>query len=189
MARPAKPYAVLASEKRSHRTKRELMQRRDGEQSLVSGVKIKEAPEVRENEAAHKEYRRVKKLLESIGKGDELYGAVVNRYCMITAEIKELQEERAYYEDMIREMREDLHEQKEKLDDPVQYIEMLADVGRSLAKITASICAIDRTIQQKRKMLLDIEKESVMTISAALRSIPKTDGKQTNPLLEVLGSG
>jgi predicted site-specific integrase-resolvase len=90
---------------------------------------------------------------------------------------------------MIREMQEDLHEQKDKLENPVEYIELLADVGRSLAKITASISTIDRTIQQKRKMLLDIEKESVMTISAALRSIPKTDEKQTNPLLEVLGSG
>ena len=189
MARPSKPYKVITSEKKSHRTKRELAQRKHGEESLISGVKIKEAPEVKANEDAHKEYRRVKKLLDAIGKGDELYGATINRYCMLSAEIKGLETNRAYYTDMLREMREDLHEQKEKLDNPVAYIELLADVGRSMARITGSINAIDRTIQQKRKMLLDIEKESVMTISAALRAIPKKEEKPTNPLLEALGSG
>ena len=33
--------------------------------------------------------------------------------------------------------------------------------------------AIDKQLQTKRKMLLDIEKENVMTITSALRSIPK----------------
>lgn len=189
MARPSKPYAVLTNEKKSHRTKRELLQRRDGEEALLSGVKIKEAPEVKENEYAHKEYRRIRKLLTAIQKEDELYGAVINRYCLITAEIKGLETDRAYYVEMLKEMRTDLHEQKEKLDNPVEYIDLLADVGRSMAKITASINGIDRIIQQKRKMLLDIEKESVMTVSAALRTIPKKEEKSTNPLLEALSSG
>lgn len=188
MGRPSKPYAVLTTEKKSHRTKRELGQRRDSEQALLSGIKIKEAPEVKLNEDAHKEYRRIKKLLTAIEKEDELYGAVINRYCLITAEIKSLQEDREYYTDMMREMREDLHEQKAKVD-PGDYIMTLADIGRSMAKITASINAIDRSIQQKRKMLLDIEKESVMTISAALRTVPKKQEEKKNALLEALSSG
>ena len=100
-----------------------------------------------------------------------------------------MEQDRVYYVDMLREMREDLHEQKEQLERPVNYIELLADVARSMAKITASINAIDNTIQQKRKMMLDIEKESVMTIAASLRSIPKTEEKASNPLLEALRSG
>lgn len=187
--RPSKPYAVLTSEKKSHRTKRELLQRRDGEEALLSGVKIKEAPEVRDNAEAHKEYRRVKKLLTAINKEDELYGAVINRYCLISAEIKDLEADRKYYVEMLHEMREDLHDAKSKLENPIDYIHILADIGRSMAKITAGMNAIDRTIQQKRRMLLDIEKESVMTISAALRTIPKKEEKAGNPLLEVLGSG
>ena len=86
-------------------------------------------------------------------------------------------------------MREDLHETKEKMTNPVEYLELFADVARSMAKITASINAIDKIIQQKRKMMLDIEKESVMTIAASLRSIPKTEEKASNPLLEALRSG
>ena len=99
--RPAKPFTVLTSEKKSHRTKRELLQRREGEAALLSGVKIKEAPEVRSNEEAHKEYRRVKKLLTAINKEDELYGAVINRYCLISAEIKGLEADRKYYAEML----------------------------------------------------------------------------------------
>jgi phage terminase small subunit len=189
MPTPPKPYAVISSEKKSHRTKAELEKRKKAEESLISGVRLKEAPEVRADEEAHKQFRRVKKLLDKIEKGDELYGATINRYCMISSEVKHLEEERAYYTDMLREMREDLHEQKDKLDDPVEYIQILADIGRSMAKISASISGIDRTIQQKRKMLLDIEKESVMTIAASLRSIPKTEEKASNPLLEALKSG
>ena len=45
----------------------------------------------------------------------------------------------------------------------------------------------DSAIQSKRKMLLDIEKENIMTIAAALRSIPKKSGDKKNALLEALG--
>jgi diphthamide biosynthesis methyltransferase len=38
-------------------------------------------------------------------------------------------------------------------------------------------------------MLLDIEKENIMTIAAALRSIPKNEEKSSNKLLEALKDG
>jgi len=41
-------------------------------------------------------------------------------------------------------------------------------------------------IDKKRKMMLEIDKENVMTISAALRSIPKQPEKKENPLLAAL---
>jgi hypothetical protein len=44
----------------------------------------------------------------------------------------------------------------------------------------------DRQVQAKRKMLLDIEKENIMTIAAALRSIPKKTDKPKSKLLEAL---
>jgi len=51
----------------------------------------------------------------------------------------------------------------------------------------SSMLSIDKQIVSKRKMLLDIEKENVMTIASALRSIPKKDNsKEENPLLRVL---
>ena len=107
----------------------------------------------------------------------------------LSAQIKRLEQDRIFYADMLRGMSEDLHSTKEEITNPVEYLELFADVARSMAKITASINAIDKIIQQKRKMMLDIEKESVMTIAASLRSIPKTEEKASNPLLEALRSG
>lgn len=189
MPRPSKSYTVITSEKKSHRTKAELAQRKKGEEALLSGKRIKELPEVKENEEAHKAFRHAKSLLTAIEKDDDLYGATINRYCLITAEVTQLQKDREYYQDTLKEMREDLHDIKEQVKDPGEYIQLLADIGRSMAKITASISSIDRTIQQKRKMLLDIEKESSMTIAAALRLVQKKPEEKKNALLEALSSG
>ena len=60
------------------------------------------------------------------------------------------------------------------------------EYAKAIAKIMSSILSIDKQIQSKRKMLLDIEKENVMTIASALRSIPKKQEKEDNPLLKVL---
>ena len=38
-------------------------------------------------------------------------------------------------------------------------------------------------------MLMDIEKENIMTIASALRNVPKKEETPTNPLLEVLKGG
>ena len=64
--------------------------------------------------------------------------------------------------------------------------ELVIELSRELAKITNAINNIDKIIQSKRKMLLDIEKENIMTIAAALRSIPKNEEKKSSALLEAL---
>jgi hypothetical protein len=37
----------------------------------------------------------------------------------------------------------------------------------------ANVVGLDKQIMAKRKMMLDIEKENIMTIASALRSVPK----------------
>ena len=49
-----------------------------------------------------------------------------------------------------------------------------------------AILSVDKQIQSKRKMMFDIEKECAMTISAAMRSIPKAPAAKKNPLLEAM---
>ena len=68
MARPSKPVNVIEMEGRSHRTKKEIKQRKDAEVELLTGEKIKESKETKENAVAHKEFLRIKRLLENIGK-------------------------------------------------------------------------------------------------------------------------
>ena len=176
MPTPTKPFKVLTSENKSHRTKAELKIRKEGEEALSSKIKIKERKEVRDNEIAHKEFKRVRKLLENIDKNDALYENVINRYAMLISECTEFEEKRErFYKDM------------ERLEDEYIHNEMsMHEYYRLINDMQKNIVNLDKQIQAKRKMLLDIEKENIMTIASALRSIPKTPEEKDNPLLKVL---
>ena len=94
MSRPSKATAVLGEEKRSHRTKAELRQRAAAENALITGKKMRERPEVKDNEKAHKEWQRIRGLLEAAGKNEALYEATINRYCMLHAECLDFERKR-----------------------------------------------------------------------------------------------
>jgi len=188
MPTPAKPFKILESEKKSHRTKAEMKLRQEGEEALTSDFKIQERKEVKQNKIAHKEFKRIEKLLKNIEKDDAIYETVINRYCIIQAECIDLEERREEFYKLISELREEskqIIEQVEiiKTDEILTY---KLEYAKAISKMMSSMLAIDKQIQSKRKMLLDIEKENVMTIASALRSIPKKQKEKDNPLLKVL---
>lgn len=165
MARPPKPYIQLVTEKKSHRTKKELEQRKKGEEALLTGSSLKEWPDTKANPIAHKEFLRTKKLLKKISKDDALHEAVINRYCLMTAECKEFEE----LKDSLMQEIDELKEMRAREEiEPLDYIKAKGDIHDRLM-------ACDRKIMDKRKMLLQIEKENLMTIMAALRAIPKKE--------------
>lgn len=180
MPTPPKPFVILKNEKKSHRTKAELKQRQQGEKALATGTALKERPEVRANLVAHKEFMRLNKLLKGIEKNDAIYESVINRYCMLQAECKDFEEKReSFYLDL-----EELANDKEEL---IGSGEMsLSSYYKMKYNLQGTIINLDKQVQTKRKMLLDIEKENIMTIAAALRSIPKKEEKSSNRLLEAL---
>nr|DAX65539.1 MAG TPA: hypothetical protein [Caudoviricetes sp.] len=181
MPTPPKPVNILKLEKKSHRTKKELVERERAELSLLTGTTLKETKEVRTNELAHREFIRVRKLLRTIEKDDDLYGAIINRYCLLHAECIEFKEKR----EKVYEQMQGLEQSKDSFeanDDLKTYYSMLITMQKNLL-------ALDSQVQSKRKMLLDIEKENIMTIAASLRSIPKKSDKKKNPLLEALADG
>ena len=174
--RPPKPFTVLTSEKKSHRTKAELAQRKNEEQALLTGQKLKETKEVKENPVAHREFRRVLKLLAAIQKNDAIYEQSINRYCMLVAECAEINERRVEMWNNVKT----LEEHKSEFDNVKEYFDLLISFQKNAL-------ALDKQLQAKRNMLLSLEKENAMTIASALRSIPKTPEKKTNALLQVLG--
>lgn len=183
MARPSKPVEVLKSEKKSHRTKAELKKRQKEEENLLSGIEMKERQEVRKNPAAHKEYLRIKKLLKEIGKNDALYEGVINRYAILRAELSDVEQLR----DTLRKNIEDLQESRE---DILGREEMsIREYFRTQCDLSRRLLDLDRQVQNKRKMMLAIEKENVMTIASALRSIPKKADEGADPLIEILKGG
>lgn len=176
--RPPKPVKLIKMEGKSHRTKAELEQREKAEQQLLTGKKMKAWPEVQQNELAKKEFNRVKKLLEMIGHNDALHEAVINRYCLLTAECKQIDE-------TITQLQNDLAElDKARQNGEIGFKEYLNAKG----DIQDRIIAWDKKLMDKRKMLLQIERENVMTIMAALRSIPKkpVEEKKESPMAEFL---
>ena len=187
MPTPTKPFKVLTTEKKSHRTKAELKMREEGEKALSTDFKIKERKEVKQNKVAHKEFQRIIKLLENIDKNDAIYEAVINRYCLLQAECFDLEEKREEFYKLIFELKAEMKSITDKMDGEEDITTYTLEYSKSIAKMMSSMMAIDKQIASKRKMLLDIEKENVMTIASALRCIPKKDNKEAdNPLLKVL---
>jgi hypothetical protein len=93
-----------------------------------------------------------------------LHESVVNRYCMLKAECND-------FELMINELNIEIEQLKNIDIEPLDYI-------TQKGKMQDRIMTCDRKIMEKRKMMLDIEKENIMTIASALRSIPKQPDKE-----------
>ena len=183
MPTPPKPFSVISSEKKSHRTKAELEARKKAEEELATGVRMKARPEVKDNPIAHKEYKRIAKLLKNISKDDDLFGACINRYCQMYAECKEFEEKReVFYQRSLKlEEREDEILCNEEMSEREYY--------GLLATLQGQVIALDKQIQAKRKLMFDYEKENLMTVAAGLRSIPKKEPANEDPLKELLRNG
>lgn len=185
MARPSKPASVIEAEKKSHRTKAELEIRKNGEEALLSKQRLQERSEVKNNKIAHSEFQRVSKLMRAIGKDDALYSSGINTYCLLYSEITELIEQIKLLDktaEMLREAFEGLIDSGEKDIDEDKIIQF----EKSFTRLISQRLSISSTVDRKRKMMLEIDRENVMTISAALRTIPKTPEKKENPLLSAL---
>ena len=178
MGRPSKPVAVIEAEGKSHRTKAELECRKAAEDAVLSHEPLFERVEVRRNKLAHAEFKRVAKLMDAIGKNDALYSSGLNTYCLLYAEIAELEEEK----NRIRAMIDKLSEKTEAVCDAEELVQAMKVIEKMLGKVLS----VGTTIDQKRRLMLAIDKENVMTVSAALRSIPKTPEKEVNPILAAL---
>lgn len=159
--RPTKPLALV----QGHRTKAEKEVRQKAESNLITGFSLKEWPDVKSDEIAHKEFLRIKKVLKSIDKDDGLHEGVINRYCLLHSECKR-------FEDLKKSCNGEALElfvarQNGELD-LLTYLDQKD-------KIQSRFLTLDKKIMDKRKMMLDIEKENIMTIQSALRSIPKKE--------------
>ena len=184
MARPAKPAAVIKSEGRSHRTKAEIKAREEAEAELDSGKKLAKRAEVKNDPIASKEFARVKKLMVKLKKDDDRFTAVLNRYCMLYSEECRYMKILHKLEDLIMKIIEDYEamEFSSIREKNKQTKELVENLKQLLKDLTGK----DGILMQKRKMMLDIEKENVMTVSSSLRAIPKNAEKKENPLLAAL---
>ena len=156
-----KPATLLEG----HLGARERARRTREEAALLTGTPMQPRENVRADPVALKEFRRIKRLLNQIGKDDSLYSAQINRYCLLYSECLALEDRR-------RKM-EAAGDAAEKDADRITFYRLANDCSRE--------------IMSKRRMMGEIEKNNIMTISSALRSIPRKP-EHVNPLLEALNS-
>ena len=164
MPTPPKPFVVLSSEGKSHRTKKELRERKVSEDALITGRPMREFSDVRTDPDAHERFKKINALLKGIGKNDAIYEGVINRYCLLHSECLSLNRRKNEVNEDLRVM--STPESRASME-PTEYYKMRE-------RLAALIVSLDRQLQTKRKMMLDIEKENIMTIAASLRSVPKT---------------
>lgn len=184
MPKQPKPYSVLTTEKKSHMTKKQLENRKTEEDKLSSKKSMKIWPTTKKNITAAKEFKRVKELLKGIEKDDALYEAVINRYCIIKAEVESLESRSEELYSLVEKLEKRFDEASGEVS-ASECMEMTMDFSKEITRLLSCIANLDKDIQTKRKMLLDIEKENVMTVAAALRTIPKKEEK-ADPLLQIL---
>lgn len=177
MPTPSKPVSILKAEGRSHRTKKEILQRTEDEKKLTSGEKLNMRPEVKKNAKAKAEFERIVNLLVKIDKNDGIYEAVINRYCIIQAETIEFEKKRDLISKLIFRIEKEFKDHIIETESKDRY-KITVEFQKELTKQISLLLAIDRQIQAKRKMLLDIEDKNIMTIAGALRSIPKKTEKE-----------
>ena len=167
MARPSKPVLTV----QGHRTKDELAVRRNAEAAMLTHVPMKMQFPKKDHKTAAKEFKRIKALLASIGKDDALYEQIINTHCLLVEECEQIEDVRNQFIASKAELQEDYSH--DRTGDPEGDGISAAEYYRLLAKLSESIINCDKQLMSKRKMLLDIDKENVMTVQSALRSIPK----------------
>ena len=164
-------------------TKKQLTERKKIEKAALTGKPLKEAPQVKSNELAHKEFLRMHALLKEIKKNDDIYRNVVNRYCMLHAECMEFVEKRENIYKQLQEFCDNKAEilRKEELTWKEAY--------RIEVDMQSNMILLDKQIQTKRKMMLDLEKENGWTVKASIQTITPKQETKSNPLREALLGG
>jgi sRNA-binding regulator protein Hfq len=169
MGRPSKPIKLV----KGHRTKAEKEKREKEEKRLLTGTSFKPDGEVSKDPIALKEFLRLKKLFKKIDKDDGLHENLINRYCKMHSAC-------FFYKEWIEKKKKLLEELETRLKSNEIDVLVYLDYQN---KISAEISQYDTKLKEKWKMMLDIEKESLMTFAAAMRAIPKKpdEEKEINP--------
>ncbi len=167
MARPSKPVLTV----QGHRTKDELAARRNAEAAMLTHIPMEIQFKKKEHKIAAKEFARIKKLLASVGKDDALYEQIINTHCLLVEECEQVRDVRNQFIASKEELQRDY--KAGRTGNPEKDGIKAAEYYRLLVKLSDNIVNCDKQLMAKRKLLLDIDKENVMTVQSALRSIPK----------------
>ena len=151
-----KPLSVV----KSHLTNAEKQHRKQAEEATKTGKPMLLPDELKRHKYATKEFNRIKDLYSRIDHDDEMHTPTLARYCLMREEEQEMLKEKDNAEKAMKQL------EKERADiDTKTYYEMATSMQKNYLKILDYL-------SRHRKMLLDIEKASLLTLSDKMRAIP-----------------
>jgi len=157
----------MSENRRIHRAKNEINERETQEKSFATNKKIIESAEVKRNPIAHKKFVEIKGLFDKVELNDALIGNPINRYCLLYSECLDLENKIGENKDLKVRL-EEKHE-----NDEIEFL----DYMNFLSNLEKSFFKLDSLLMARRDMMLKIERESLMTVAAKLRAIPKNPKK------------
>lgn len=162
--RPPKALGLVTG----HLTNAQKEARAEAEKSMATGKPMKKWPKTKENPLANKLFGKLAAAYTAIGMNDAMHEAVLNRYCIITAECEALETR----QEALRAAQENQDAEK-------------------TAQLESAIAKIDAALNVRRNMLLAIERENLLTIASKLRAVPKKpqESEEEDPMERVLLQG
>jgi hypothetical protein len=165
-----KPVSIV---KGHHLTKQDKARREKLEQEKNTGQPMQPSELVKANRFALSEFKEVKEIYKAINQDDKIHERTINRYCLILADEKEFIERKIKLYEMLDQAKENYTNETLA---PEAYLEAVDNLYKS-------IFTCERELKQTRKMLLDIEKSSCLTLVDKLRAIPlKEETKEPSKL-------
>ena len=159
------------------RTKEVIAQREQAEKELSTNTPMRKWKETGKNKKASAYFTKMKRAFAKIGMDDEMYEAMLNRYCILLGECLEIEERMQEAQARIEQI-EAMKADMEFAD----YIKLSIEAEKARA-------SLDRIIDAKRSMLLSIENNNLMSVLSKLRAVPKEVKKveEVDPMESILG--
>ncbi len=153
--RPAKPIDLHLVAGGKHLTKQEIADRKRQENALKTNAEFKADSKVKKNPVAMKMFKKLKKLYSAIEYVDGLDENIINRYCLMCAEVDSM-------EQLLERMNSDI----DKCESSAQMVTMYK-----------SISGLEGTLNRSRDMLLKMEDRLFLNPTARVKNVPKKQEK------------
>ncbi|MEA4919372.1 MAG: P27 family phage terminase small subunit [Clostridiaceae bacterium] len=155
MARPSKPINLMLLEGKTHLTKKQIADRLAKEESLRTKRAVNPNKKVEENPCAFEMFKKLQELYKNIEYVDGLDENIINRYCLLTAEVDSM-------EQLLERMNSDI----DKCESSGQMVTMYK-----------SISGLEGNLNRSRDMLLKMEDRLFLNPTARVKNVPKKQEK------------
>jgi phage terminase small subunit len=151
--RPRKPVELILLEGKTHITKKKIAERREEEKSLKSDSPYQPNKKVKNNPVALEMFYKLQKLYKKIDYVDGLDENIINRYCLLTAEVDSM-------EILLQRMESDIDKCK---------------TSGEMVTMYKSISGIEGSLNRSRDMLLKMEDRLFLNPTSRVKNVPKKE--------------